>query len=167
MALLSHRSVARSALRAAAMLGIAAAAVSGTLAQAEVRGFSPVEHELTPGERAAAAGVGRVGVPDAAFGLRTTPQAKSGVQGGLQVYGAFPGAADTAQSARTTQLLGSRALSDYDGFDRSSSSTYYDRPFQAFSPAWRDQSFARSVSRDESMGLPSVSAPRSFWGFRD
>ena len=166
----------RSTLRSLSVLSaVAGALVAGTALAGEVRTFERLDKAPTPGELAQAPALDIPQIDGPGFGLTPDPRETADpgqALGGalqLQVYGAGP--YGVAQSARTSQLLGERSLYDYDGFDRSSSRYRYGygygEAFASYSPAWRDYSFAGRVSPGDIAGLPSVSAPRSFWGFRN
>lgn len=164
---------------ATALIAFATLAVTPALADAgkgEVRGFERLERKApTPGEMVAAPSFGLPQIDGPGMGFtpdpRVTDDPAQPFDGAVSVQ---MGVADqlgyAPRSKRTGDLLGREDL--YGGFDRSGSpysygySAYYS-PFAAYSPAWRDYAFARRVSPGDIAGLPSVGAPRSFWGFRD
>lgn len=159
----------------AALAAGPALAAAGDAPKGEVRTFQRLDRAPTPGEMVAvpAFELPQIDGPNVGFtpDPRVTADAGAVSVGGLSVEMRVAGDGYYAtQTPRSRDLLG--AEQRYEGFDRSNSIySYYGygrgSPFAAYSPGWRDYSFARSVSPSDIAGLPSVSAPRSFWGFRD
>ncbi len=164
------------------LIALTALAASPALAEApkpapqgQVRGFERLDRAPTPGEMVAAPSFELPQIDGPGMGVtpdpRITDDPAQPFGGSVNVQVGVAGSGYYAvRSPRSRELLGVEER--FESFDRSSSlfayTPYgYRAPLTAFSPGWRDYSFARAVSPSDIAGLPSVSAPRSFWGFRD
>lgn len=176
----------RAVVAFAAFASLSAGTLAAVPALAEVRGFEPIHRAPTPGEAVASPSFGMPEMPlmeGPGLGLMADPRDQRGAEpqgadaaskGGVRFSVGGAALADNGyyapRSSRSRALLGTQEASE--GFDRSNSIYayngygYYTNPFAAYSPGWRDYSFARRVTPSTTTDLPSVSAPNSFWGFR-